>query len=214
MSKPDLTFDEILTTTRAVRKRLDVSRKVPRVLIEECLELAFQAPNGSNKNLWRWIIVDDLDMVAKLGAEYRMAMGILQSGQQTSQFSDTSDSHEEAKLLESAYALADKIGQMPALLIPLMPGRAEGRSVVEQAAAWGSIVQAVWSFMLALRSRGLGSCWATVTSRREREIAALLGIPYEEYTQVGMFPIAYTIGTDFRKAWRKPVSEVLTYNHF
>ena len=214
MSKPDLTFDEILTTTRAVRKRLDVSRKVPRVLIEECLELAFQAPNGSNKNLWRWIIVDDLDMVAKLGAEYRMAMGILQSGQQTSQFSDTSDSHEEAKLLESAYALADKIGQMPALLIPLMPGRAEGKSVVEQAAAWGSIVQAVWSFMLALRSRGLGSCWATVTSRREREIAALMGIPYEEYTQVGMFPIAYTIGTDFRKAWRKPVSEVLTYNHF
>ena len=138
----------------------------------------------------------------------------LQSGQQTSMFSDTSDSREEAKLLESAYALADKIGQMPALLIPLMPGRAEGKSVVEQAAMWGSIIQAVWSFMLALRSRGLGSCWATVTSRREKEIAALLGIPYEEYTQVGMFPIAFTIGTDFRKAWRKPVAEVLSYNRF
>ncbi len=214
MTQPDLTFDEILTTTRAVRKRLDISRKVPRALLEECLELAFQAPNGSNKNLWRWIIVDDPDMVAKLGAEYRLAMGILQSGQQTSMFSDTSDSREEAKLLESAYALADKIEQMPALLIPLMPGRAEGKSVVEQAAMWGSIVQAVWSFMLALRSRGLGSCWATVTSRREKEIAALLGIPYEDYTQVGMFPIAYTIGTDFRKAWRKPVAEVLRYNRF
>jgi nitroreductase len=214
MTRPDLTFDEILTTTRAVRKRLDVTRKVPRALIEECLEVAFQAPNGSNKNLWRWIIVDDPEMVAKLGAEYRTAMGVLQSGQQTSMFSDTSDSREEAKLLDSAYALADKIGQMPALLIPLMPGRVEGKSVVEQAAMWGSIVQAVWSFMLALRSRGLGSCWATVTSRREKEIAALLGIPYEEYTQVGMFPIAYTIGTDFKKAWRKPVAEVLSYNRF
>lgn len=214
MTRPDLTFDEILTTTRAVRKRLDVTRKVPRALLEECLELAFQAPNGSNKNLWRWIIVDDPEMVAKLGAEYRTAMGVLQSGQQTSMFSDTSDSREEAKLLDSAYALADKIGQMPALLIPLMPGRVEGKSVVEQAAMWGSIVQAVWSFMLALRSRGLGSCWATVTSRREKEIAALLGIPYEEYTQVGMFPIAYTIGTDFKKAWRKPVAEVLSYNRF
>jgi nitroreductase len=214
MTRPDLTFDEILTTTRAVRKRLDVTRKVPRALLEECLELAFQAPNGSNKNLWRWIIVDDPEMVAKLGAEYRTAMGVLQSGQQTSMFSDTSDSREEAKLLDSAYALADKIERMPALLIPLMPGRVEGKSVVEQAAMWGSIVQAVWSFMLALRSRGLGSCWATVTSRREKEIAALLGIPYEEYTQVGMFPIAYTIGTDFKKAWRKPVAEVLSYNRF
>ena len=214
MTQLDLTFDQILTTTRAVRKRLDISRKVPRELLEECLELAVQAPNGSNKNLWRWIIVDDPGMVAKLGAEYRFAMGILQSGQQASMFSDTSDSREEAKLLDSAYALADKIEQMPALLIPLMPGRAEGKSVVEQAAMWGSIVQAVWSFMLALRSRGLGSCWATVTSRREKEIAALLGIPFEEYTQVGMFPIAYTIGTDFRKAWRKPVGEVLRYNRF
>ena len=214
MTQLDLTFDEILTTTRAVRKRLDVTRKVPRALLEECLELAFQAPNGSNKNMWRWIIVDDPEMVAKLGDEYRAAMGILGSGQQTSQFSNTSGVHWEDRLLESAYALADKIGQMPTLLIPLMPGRAEGKGVVEQAAMWGSIVQAVWSFMLALRSRGLGSCWATVTSRREREIAALLGIPYEEYTQVGMFPIAFTIGTDFKKAWRKPVAEVLTYNRF
>ena len=214
MTKLDLTFEEILTTTRAVRKRLDVSRKVPRALLEECLELAFQAPNGSNKNLWRWIIVDDPQTAAKLGDEYRAAMGILGSGQQTSQFSNTAGVHREDRLLESAYALADKIGRMPALLIPLMPGRVEGKSVVEQAAMWGSIVQAVWSFMLALRSHGLGSCWATVTSRREREIAALLGIPYEEYTQVGMFPIAYTTGTDFKKAWRKPVSEVLRYNRF
>ncbi len=210
----NLTIDEVLTTTRAVRKRLDTSRPVPRSLIEECLEIAFQAPNGSNKNLWRWIVVDDPALVARLGAEYSAAMGVLQSGQQTSQFSDTTDSPDEAKLLDSAYALAEKIDRMPALLIPLMPGRVEGKGLVEQAAMWGSIVQAVWSFMLALRARGLGSCWATVTSRREREIAEILHIPFDEFTQVGMFPIAWTIGTDFRKAHRKPVADVVSYNRF
>ena len=110
--------------------------------------------------------------------------------------------------------MPEKLDKMPAILIPLMPGRPDGKSVVEQAAMWGSIVQAVWSFFLALRERGLGSVWAKVTSRREKEIAELLGIPFDKYTQVGMFPIAYTIGTDFKRAWRKPVSEVLTYNCF
>jgi nitroreductase len=212
--KPDLTFDEILTTTRAVRKRLDTTQPVPRELLEECLEIALQAPNGSNRNDWRWIIVDDRAMVKQLADEYRAAMGVMQSGAAPSPRYLSGNVPREDKLLESAYALVEKLDDMPAILIPLMPGRPDGKDVVSQASMWGSIVQAVWSFMLALRSRGLGSIWATVTSRREREIAALLGIPYEEYTQVGFFPIAYTIGTDFRKAWRKPVSEVLSYNRF
>jgi nitroreductase len=210
----DLTFDEILTTTRAVRKRLDTSRPVPRAVLEECLDLALQAPNGSNRNDWRWIIVDDRALVKKLADEYRAAMGVLQSGAMPSPRYLTGKVPREDKLLESAYALVEKLDDMPAILIPLMPGRVEGKGVVDQASMWGSIVQAVWSFMLALRSRGLGSIWATVTSRREKEIAELLGIPYEAYTQVGFFPIAYTIGTDFRRAWRKPVSEVLSYNRF
>ncbi len=210
----DLTFDEILTTTRAVRKRLDTSRPVPRDVLEECLDLALQAPNGSNRNDWRWIIVDDSAMVKKLADEYRAAMGVLQSGAMPSPRYLSGNTPREDKLLESAFALVEKLDDMPAILIPLMPGRVEGKGVVDQASMWGSIVQAVWSFMLALRSRGLGSIWATVTSRREKEIAELLGIPYEEYTQVGFFPIAYTIGTDFRRAWRKPVAEVLSYNGF
>lgn len=214
VSKLNLTVDEVLTTTRAVRKRLDTTRPVSRAVIEECLDLALQAPNGSNKNWWRWVVVDDPEMVAKLADEYKAAMGILGSGQQVTMFADTKGSTREDKLLESAYALVDKLPHMPAILIPLMPGRVEGKSVVEQASMWGSIVQAVWSFMLALRERGLGSIWATVTSRREKEIAELLGIPFEEYTQVGFFPIAYTEGTQFKRAWRKPVSEVLSYNRF
>jgi nitroreductase len=212
--KLNLSVDEVLTTTRAVRKRLDVTRPVSRALLEECLELALQAPNGSNKNEWRWIIVDDPAMIAKLGHEYRTAMGVLWDGQRQGQPSVTAGVPREDRLLESAFSLAEKIDKVPIMLIPLMPGRPDGKSVQEQAVMWGSIVQAVWSFFLALRERGLGSVWATVTSRREREIAELLGIPFDEYTQVGLFPIGYTVGTDFKKAWRKPVSEVLTYNRF
>jgi nitroreductase len=197
-----------------VRKRLDVSRPIPRAVLEECLELAMQAPNGSNRNTWRWLIVDDPALIARLADEYKAAMGLLASGAMPSPNPLDSGVPGEEKILESAHALVEKLDRMPAILIPLMPGRPDGKSVVEQASMWGSIVQAAWSFMLALRERGLGSIWATVATRREKEIAELLGIPFDQYTQIGMFPIAYTIGTDFKKAWRKPVAEVLTYNRF
>lgn len=211
---PDLSIDELLTTTRAVRKRLDTTRPVPREVLEECLDLALQAPNGSNRNDWRWIIVDDRETVRKLADEYRAAMGLLNSGAAPSPRFFSGKNPGEDRLLDSAMTLPEKLPDMPALLIPLMPGRVDGKDVVNQAAMWGSIAPAIWNFMLALRSRGLGSCWATVTTRREREIADILGIPYDDYTQAGMFPVAYTIGTDFKRAWRKPVSEVLTYNRF
>jgi len=210
----NLTVDEVLTTTRAVRKRLDTSRPVPRAVIEECLEIALQAPNGSNRNDWRWIVVDDRDLVRRLAGEYVAAMGVLHSGEVPSPRFLAGDTPREDRLLESAFALPEKLPDMPALLIPLMPGRVENTSLVEQAAMWGSMLPAVWSMMLALRERGLGTCWATVTTRREREIAEILDIPHEHYTQAGMFPIAYTLGTDFRPAYRKPVSEVLGWNGF
>jgi len=211
--KLDLTVDEVLSTTRAVRRRLDVTRPVPRAVLEECLELALQAPNGANRNEWRWIIVDDPDLISALAAEYRAAMGVYQVGQ-TNKPALTDDVPGGDRIAESAYALADKLHRMPAILIPLMPGRPDGRSLPEQSPMWGSILPAVWSFLLALRERGLGSAWTTVASRREKQIAELLGIPHDQYTQVGMFPIAYTVGTDFKKVYRKPVAEVLTYNTF
>lgn len=211
--KLNLTVDEVLSTTRAVRRRLDVTRPVPRAVLEECLELALQAPNGANRNEWRWIIVDDPDLVAKLAAEYRMAMGAYQESQ-AGDAALTDDVPGGDRIAVSAYALADKLHRMPAILIPLMPGRPEGKDLARQSPMWGSILQAAWSFLLALRERGLGSVWTTVASRREKQIAELLGIPHDRYTQVGMFPIAYTIGTDFTKVYRKPVSEVLTYNGF
>ena len=211
--KLNLSVDEVLTTTRTVRKRLDVKRPVPRAVIEECLELALQAPNGSNRNVWRWIVVDEPAMIAKVASCYTSTM---RDPSATSKFPAPARSSipREDKLMDSALSLFGILEKVPAMLIPLMPGRPEGKTVVEQAGMWGSIIQAVWSFFLALRERGMGSAWTTVSLVHEKEIAELLGIPFEQYTQVGLFPIAYTLGTDFKKAWRKPVSEVLSYNQF
>src|SRR6516165_10005738 len=128
--KLNLTVDEVLSTTRTVRHRLDVTRSVSRDVLEECLELALQAPNGANRNEWRWIIVDDPDIVAKLAAEYTAAMGVYQDSQ-TGKVALTDHVPQGDKIAASAYALADKMHHMPAILIPLMPGRPEGNSLPE-----------------------------------------------------------------------------------
>ena len=212
----DLTADQLLCTTRSVRKRLDTSRAVARGLIEECLEMAFQAPNGSNRNAWRWIVVDDPALVRKVAAVYQKGyekmiarLGDAVGGNYVgAQVPGAEDIH------ESVDVLLHKMTDMPALVIPLMEGRPEGKDTFEQACMWGSIIQAVWSLFLALRVRGLGSAWTTMHILQEQETATLLGIPFERYTQVGLFPVAYTLGTDFRPAWRKPVTEVVGWNGF
>jgi nitroreductase len=208
--KLNLSVDEVLTTTRTVRKRLDLSKPVPRAIIEECLDLALQAPNGSNLNVWRWIVVDDPAMIAAIAGIYKSGLEVYAKDHYTGNLGIP----DEDKLMDSAMTLLRVMDRVPAMLVPLMPGRVEGKNASEQAVMWGSIVQAVWSFCLALRERGLGSAWTTVTLEREQEMADVLGIPFEQYTQVGLFPVAYTLGTDFKRAWRKPVSEVLSYNKF
>jgi nitroreductase len=208
--KLNLSVDDVLTTTRTVRKRLDLSKPVPRAVIEECLELALQAPNGSNLNVWRWIVVDDPAMIAAIAGLYKTGLEQYAKVRRSGNLGIP----REDKLMDSAMTLVGTMDRVPALLIPLMPGRVEGKSASDQSVMWGSIIQAVWSFFLALRERGLGSAWTTVTLEREKEMADVLCIPFEQYTQVGLFPIAYTLGTDFKKAWRKPVSEVLSYNKF
>jgi nitroreductase len=117
-------------------------------------------------------------------------------------------------VIESSLDFLNTAAQVPAYLIPLMAGRPEGKPVAAQAAMWGSILQAVWSFCLACREHGIGTAWTTASLMQEQKIADILGIPFDKYTQVGLFPVAYTQGTDFKKAWRKPVSEVLSYNKF
>ena len=213
----NLSNDELLTTTRAVRKRLDFEKPVTRDVIERCLELAVQAPNGGNMNSWRWIVIDDPDIVAKAADIYRGGMADF-----IASFDDDGYVGKNVpgadRIETSTTHLLENFHRSPALLLPLIPGRTDPPGpqthVFWQASQWGSIVQAVWSFMLALRARGLGSAWTTAHLWREQDMADLLGIPHNIYMQVGLFPIAYTLGTNFKPAHREPLSNVLGWNGF
>jgi nitroreductase len=208
-------LEQALTTTRAVRKRLDLSRPVQRSIVEECLSLALQAPNGSNRQLWRWILIDDPGLRAQVADVYRASLdGHAAAGVSADKpvIADRS-APEVIRMSESVMHLRGHLEEVPVLVLPLLAGRVDGASVFYQASMWGSVVPAVWSFMLALRSRGLGSAWTTIHLHQEAAMAELLGIP-EQYTQVGLFPVAYTIGTEFGPAARRPLSEVASWNGF
>lgn len=201
MSGLPLTPDELLSTTRAVRRRLDLSRPVEPELIDECLRLAVQAPNASFRQHWHFVVVTDPDLRAGLAELYRRG---------ADRYFTTRDAPGDA-LLASALYLVDHIHEVPVLLVPCVEGRLDGPAS-EQASRWGTIVPAAWSFMLAARARGLGTCWTTFHLAHEREAAELLGIPYDDVTQVALIPTAHTLGTDFRPAPRRPLEEVVHRN--
>lgn len=206
-----LTLDELLTTTRSVRKRLDLDRPVPRELIERCIDIAVQAPNGSNQQYWRWIIVDDPQLRQAVADLYRA--GMQHQIENPGLRRDVDYSTPAAQRIGASVGfLAEQLQRVPALVIPVMEGKVEDLDTFAQASHWGSILPAVWNFMLALRAHGLGSAWTTVHLHKAREMAALLGIPHEQTTQAGLFPIAYTIGTEFKQAERKPAREIIGWN--
>ena len=211
----ELTPDELLTTTRTVRKRLDFARPVPRALVEECLDVALQAPNGGNLNAWRWIAVDDRATIRELARLYNQGLEdyIATFGERGYPGAGVPGAE---RIAESTQHLRDHFAELPAVVLPLAAGRTDvaGANVFHQASVWGSLLPAVWSFVLGLRARGLGSAWTTGHLWREREMAELLGIPHRRYMQAGLFPVAFTLGTQFRRARRKRVSEVLRWNHF
>jgi nitroreductase len=198
----DLTIDELLTTTRAVRKRLDLSKPVTREVVEECAALAFQAPNGSNQQRWGWVCVDDPVLKRAMADLYRQGMTDHSQRDRTGEEPVDYSSDAAVRMSASVMHLAQNLEQVPVLLVPTIAGRLDSASIFMQASRWGSILPAVWSFVLALRSRGLGSAWTTIHLYREREMAELLGIPYDEVTQAGLFPVAYTIGSQFKPADR------------
>jgi nitroreductase len=213
----DLDPDELLSTTRSVRRRLDLERPVARELVEECIELALQAPSGSNSQGWHWVVVEDPDTKAELARMYAthfdpyIAMG---EGLQLYPDDDTRTERSGA-VSSSARYLRDHFAEVPLLVVPCIQGRLpESTDTFTQASFWGSILPAVWSFMLALRSRGLGSAWTTLHLPSEREAAELLGIPFDQVTQAGLFPVAHTIGTDFRPAARLPLSDVVHWDRW
>ena len=210
MSKLGLSADEVLTTTRSVRKRLDFDRPVSREIITECIEIAHQSPSGSNSMRWRWLIIDDQERKDFLAALYRERFYAyaVESGKPKS---------EQAGLAvqESGAYLADNMARVPALVIPLLADRmTDSTPVSRQASRWGSILPGVWSFMLALRERGLGSCWTTLHLADEKLVAERLNIPYDQFTQAGLFPVAYTIGTDFKLAKRPPAETFIRWNEW
>ncbi len=208
-----LTADEVLTTTRAVRKRLDLNRDVPQALLDDCLQIALQAPSGSNSQRWHFVFVRDAEKRRRIAELYHRAFTAYASGPAAPDklhADDPAMAAVQQRVLESAQYLADHLEQVPVFLIPCISGRLEqaegGQAAL--AGAYGSILPAVWSFMLAARERALGSCWTTLHLAHERETAEILGIPHDEVTQVALVPLAYSKGTEFRVAPRKPLDGV------
>jgi len=210
----DLTPDEVLTTTRSVRKRLDFSRSVEPEVIRECLEIALQAPTGGNRQQWHFVVVTDPAKRQALGDIYRRGYGVYRASVSPRVVDETPRGLTMQRVINSSEYLAAHMHEAPVLLIPCIKGRLEGKSSVEQAGAWGSILPAAWSFMLAARARGLGTTWTTIHLFFEQDAAEVLGIPYDKITQAAMIPVAYTRGDDFSPARRELVEAVVHWNQW
>lgn len=199
-------IDEVLSTTRAVRRRLDLARPVERDVILDCLRLAIQAPTASNDQNWRWMVVTDADKRAAIAEIYcSVGEAYLEHAARSAPDPQT------RRVYESAHALTAILAEVPVFVIPCIERRFDSGDLVVAASAWASIIPAAWSFLLALRSRGLGSVWTTLHLAKEEEVAGLLGIP-DTVTQVALFPVAYTVGTDFKPASRPPPETVTSWN--
>jgi nitroreductase len=200
-------IDHVLTTTRSVRKRLDLTRPVEPELITRCLEIAVQAPSGSNRQRWHFVVITDPDLKLGIAELYRRAFASYRGAPQESQGGGTPAD----AITESADYLATHFHEVPALVLFCYEGRVEQAGVAAQASVYGSILPAAWSFMLALRARGLGATWTTLHLRYEQEAAALLGIP-DRFTQAVLFPVAYYTGDNFKPARREPLDQVISWN--
>jgi nitroreductase len=194
----DLTPDQLLATTRTVRKRLDLTRPVERKLLEECLDLALQAPTGGNLQGWHFVLVTDPGPKRAISDLYRKSKA-------KNDPPSTPDDHQ--KIMDSSAYLAEHLHEVPVLVIPCVEGRVENAPLLVQAVTWGSILPATWSFMLAARARGLGTAWTSLHLEYEREAAEVLGIPFERVMQVALIPVAHTIGTDFKSGRRNPTND-------
>lgn len=210
----NLSANEVLTTTRSVRKRLDFDKPVEREIVEECLEIALQAPTGSNSQGWHWIIIEDAAKKKALADIYRKNWALYASMPGREYGAGDTRGERMDLVKDSATFLAENFEKAPLLLIPCIEGKLDNAPSFAQAGAWGSLLPAVWSFMLALRERGMGSAWTTIhlLNDGDKEAADLLGIPHDRITQGGLFPIAYTVGTEFKLAKREPLSKVLHWD--
>ena len=211
-----LTPDELLSTTRAVRKRLDFSRPVPDDVVRECVALAMQAPSGSNNMTMQFVVVRDPATRAAVGEIYRQCYGIYTTLDGIYIGSIDKGSAEanaqQRRSTSSADYLGEHMGEAPVLVIACTPGRVDGQPGLVAASALGNVLPATWSLMLAARARGLGTCWTSVHLMQEQAVAEIVGIPFDSVQQVCLTPLAYTIGTDFKPATRPDPDTIIHWD--
>ena len=216
--KLNLSVDEVLATTRAVRKRLDFDKPVEPEVIKECLEAALQSPTGSNSQSWQWLVVTDSDQRAALAKLYQQGWELytqMEGNVQTAYKGVDEDRIlQQSRVLDSATYLAKNFEKVPVMMIPILPGRFEGLPSMASAAMLGSILPGAWSFMLAARERGLGTAWTTIHLMFEEQAAEVLGIDYQSYTQCALITCGYSKGTDFKPAKRPPLETVLHWDRW
>ena len=212
MSTLPLSPDELLTTTRSVRKRLDLTRPVALDLVRECLEVALQAPSASNRPGWHWVVINDESIRRVIGDYYRRAVAsyLNSSASAAALFADNPErSAVQHRVGESVAYLGEHMGEVPVLVIPCIS--APSLRAGSQAGLWGSLLPAAWSYMLAARARGLGTAWTTLHMRYEKEISELLGMP-ADIRQGVLIPTAYYTGGTFKLAPRQPLDNALHIN--
>lgn len=218
MALLDLSPDELLSTTRAVRKRLDFDQPVSDELVRECVELAMQSPSGSNNMTMQFVVVRDAAKRQALGEIYRQCYAIYQSMDGVYVGSIKKDGAAEQaqqdRVATSADFLGDNMGLAPVLVIPCTMGRTDGMPAMVTGSMMANIVPAMWSFMLAARARGLGTCWTTVHLMMEQQAAEVLGIPFESVQQICLSPLAFTQGTQFRPAARPPADSIIHWDQW
>ena len=199
--------DRLLSTTRSVRRRLDLEREVPEELLLDCIDLAEQAPTGGNQTSRRWLIIRDPDTKAALADLYREAGGdwIVENAERIA-----GTGHRNERTLDSGAHLARNLQHVPAIVLVSIYGEHDGSG---RPGLFDSVIQAAWSFCLALRSRGLGSAWTTLHLGAADRVADLLDLP-EGVTQIVLLPVAWTIGDDFRPAPRRPAREITWFDRW
>src|SRR5487761_296179 len=206
----------ILTTTRSVRKRIDFDKPVPRELLLECLEVAVQAPTGGNTQGWAWVIVTDPEKKRVIGDLYNQSWTAYSKSRGPPYAEDDLRREQLPRIVSSSQYLADRMHEVPVIVIPCLEGRVDGPGLGNQILAgfYGSILPAAWSFMLAARDRGVVGSWTTLHLKYEREVADLLGIPYEKYTQAALLALGFSTGGEFKPASRLPLDGIVHWEQW
>tara|TARA_B100000530_G_scaffold145432_1_gene90996 strand:- start:968 stop:2137 length:1170 start_codon:yes stop_codon:yes gene_type:complete len=198
--------DRLLTTTRAVRKRLDLEREVSDDVIFTCIDLAEQAPTGGNDASRRWLVIRDQDLKNQLGELYAEVGTLFVNAR--GRLDGTG--HPKEQVVSSSAYLVENFAKVPVLVMCAIWGIHDNSG---RPGLFDSAIPSAWSFNLALRSRGLGTAYATMLNDKTDEVSELLGIP-EGVTTLVCFPVAHTIGHDFSPAPRRPAAQITYFDQW